>query len=120
MKSIIDFISTVCPITGNGLVDTILFAAIGAISFAVAWFVTRVAASGVDYDSDSMSGIHWFVRIVVFVGLFGLVIGIVHLVRWFLSFEWWAYLIIGCSLLFIAGGIVFLRLMIKKKKVAQN
>lgn len=120
MNNIIDFISTICPITGNSIVDTILFFAIGSIAFASAWAVTKIAASGVDYDSDSMSGIHWFVRIVVFLGLLGLVLGIVHLVRWFLSFKWWVYLIVGCSLLLIVVGLVFLHIAIKKKKACNS
>jgi len=116
MKQIIDFISNIVPITGNSVADTILFFVIGAIAFAVAWWITGAVASGVDYDSESMSGIHWIVRIVIFLGLLGLCIGIVHLIRWFLSFEWWVYMILGISAVLITGGIIFLKLYIKKKK----
>ena len=116
MKQIIDFISNIVPITGNSVADTILFFVIGAIAFAVAWWITGAVASGVDYDSESMSGIHWIVRIVIFLGLLGLCIGIVHLIRWFLSFEWWVYMILGISAALITGGIIFLKLYIKKKK----
>lgn len=116
MKQIIDFISNIVPITDNSVADTILFFAIGAIAFAVAWWITGAIASGVDYDSESMSGIHWIVRIVIFLGLLGLCIGIVHLIRWFLSFEWWVYMILGISAALITGGIIFLKFYIKKKK----
>ncbi len=116
MKQIIDFISNIVPTTGNSVVDTILFFVIGAIAFAAAWWITGAVASGVDYDSESMSGIHWIVRIVIFLGLLGLCIGIVHLIRWFLSFEWWVHLIIGISICLITGGIIFLGIHLRKKK----
>lgn len=116
MKQIIDFVSNIVPITGNSVADTILFFVIGVIAFAVAWWITGAIASGVDYDSESMSGIHWIVRIVIFLGLLGLCIGIVHLIKWFLSFEWWIYTILGISAALITGGIMYLKFYIKKKK----
>ena len=120
MKQLIDFISNIVPITGNSIVDTVLFFVITGIAFLVAWWITGVLASSVNYDSDTMSGIHWIVRIIIFLGLLGLCIGIVHLFRWFLSFEWWVYLLIGISIFLIIGGIVFLKMYLKKKKPVTN
>lgn len=116
MKQLLDFISNLIPITGNSTADTIIFFVIGAIAFAIAWLITGAVASAVDYDSDTMSGIHWLVRGVIFIGLMLLAIGITHLIKWFLSFEWWVYLILGISVALITGGIIFLRLYMKKKK----
>ena len=116
MKQFLDFISNLIPITGNSMADTIIFFVIGAIAFAVAWWITGAAASAVDYDSDTMSGIHWLVRGIIFVGLMLFAIGLTHLIKWFLSFEWWVYLIIGISIVLVSGGIIFLRLYLKKKK----
>ncbi len=116
MKQLLDFISNLIPITGNSTADTILFFVIGAIAFAVAWGITGLVASGVDYDSDAMSGIHWLVRGIIFIGLMLFAIGITHFIRWFLSFDWWVYLIIGISVCLIASGIIFLKVYLKKKK----
>lgn len=59
MKSALDFISNICPITGDSLVDTILFAIIAAIAFIVVWKLTGAAAEFSDsYDSGWMSVLH--------------------------------------------------------------
>lgn len=116
MKQLLDFISNLIPITGNSTADTIIFFVIGAIAFAIAWLITGAVASAVDYDSNTMSGIHWLVRGVIFIGLMLLAIGITHLIKWFLSFEWWVYLILGISIALITGGIIFLKHYMKKKK----
>ena len=99
---IIDIISTICPITGNGMIDTLLFAIIAGISFKVAWSLTGAFAGSTGYhDSDGMSLLHWIIRILVFIGLLSVILGIVHLIRWLLSWPWWGYLIFGLSVLFI-------------------
>lgn len=116
MSQFLDFISNLVPITGNSTVDTVLFFIIGAVAFGVAWFITGGLAGALDYDSDAMSFVHWVVRLLIFFGLMGLFIGIVQFIRWFLSFEWWVYLIIGVSILLIAGGIITLVLVSKNKK----
>lgn len=118
MKQFLDFISNLIPITGDSTADTIIFFVIGAIAFAIAWWITGLVASGVDYDSNGMSGIHWLVRGVIFIGLMLFAIGLTRLIRWFLSFEWWVYLIIGVSICLITGGIIFLRVYLKKKRLA--
>lgn len=116
MKQLLDFISNLIPITGNSTADTIIFFVIGAIAFAVAWMITGAMASAVDYDSNTMSGIHWLIRGIIFIGLMLFAIGLTHLVKWFLSFEWWVYLIIRISICLVGGGIIFLKVYLKKKK----
>ena len=116
MKGLIDFLSNLIPITGNDIVDTIIFFVIAFIAFAIAWWITGLVAEDVDYNSSAMSGIHWLVRVAVWMGLVLFAIGIVHLVKWFLSFEWWVYLIIGISLFLIIGSIIFLKIFTKKRK----
>jgi len=116
MGQFLDFISNLVPITGNSVADTILFFIIGAVAFGMAWFVTGALASGLDYDSDAMSTVHWIVRLLIFFGLLGLFIGIVQFIKWFLSLEWWVYLIIGLSILLIVAGIIILRVVVKRKQ----
>ena len=116
MEQLLDFIGKLVPITGNSAVDTIIFFVIGAIAFAASWWITGLVAYGVGYDSKTMSGIHWLVRGIIFIGLMLFAIGLTHLIRWFLSFEWWVYLIIGISICLITGGIIILRIYLKKKR----
>ena len=67
MKAVLDFISNICPITGDSLVDTILFAIIAAIAFFVAWKLTGAVADFTgSYDSGGMSALHWIIRFVAF------------------------------------------------------
>lgn len=120
MSGFLDFISNLIPITGNSLIDTILFFAIGAVAFFVAWGLTSLVAPVTGYDSEGMSGFHWIIRVIVFVGLMLLCIGIAQLVKWFFSLEWWVYLIIGLSLLHIIAGIIVLRVAHNKKRKAQS
>lgn len=116
MGQFLDFISNIVPITGNSTADTILFFIISAVAFGVAWFITGAIARGLDYDSDAMSLVHWIVRFLIFFGLLGLFIGVVHFIKWFLSFEWWIYLIIGVSVILIISGIAVLKIVSKNKK----
>ena len=121
MKAILDFISNICPITGNSLIDTILFAIITAIAFLVAWKLTGAAAdfSG-SYDSDGMSALHWIIRFVVFFLLLGIVLGIVNFIHWVGSWPWWGYLILGLSVAGAIAGVVLIIVFRKKKKPIEN
>jgi hypothetical protein len=118
MKAILDFISNICPITGDGLVDTILFTIITAIAFFVAWNLTRAVAdfSG-SYDSGGMSALHWLVRALVFFLLLGIVIGIVNFIRWVGSWPLWGYLILGLGVTGAITGIVLIVVFRKKKNL---
>ena len=121
MKAILDFISNICPITGNSLIDTILFAIITAIAFLVAWKLTGAAAdfSG-SYDSDGMSALHWIIRFVVFFLLLGIVLGIVNFIHWVGSWPWWGYLILGLSVAGAIAGVILIIVFRKKKKPIEN
>lgn len=116
MKSALDFISNICPITGNGLVDTILFAIIAAIAFFVAWNLTGAAAEFSDsHDSGWMSALHWLIRFFVFFLLLGIVLGIVNFIRWVGSWPWWGYLILGLGVASAIAGIVLIVVFRKKR-----
>ena len=121
MKAILDFISNICPLTGDGIIDTILFAIITAIAFSVAWKLTGAAAdfSG-SYDSDGMSALHWIIRFVVFFLLLGIVLGIVNFIHWVGSWPWWGYLILGFSVAGAIAGVVLIIVFRKKKKPIEN
>ena len=120
MASFFDLISNLVPITGNPIADSILFALINIVTFAIAWYITGLIAELIGYDPNGMSLVHWIVRIALYLGLLFLFAGAVKLIRWFLSFEWWVYIIIALVMSLIAGGIVLLCILIKKKTKAKK
>lgn len=112
--TILDIISNICPITGDGLADTILFTLILATSFCTAWKLTGLIADGTNcHNSSGMSLIHWVIRIIAFLILLSIVLAIVHLIRWMASWEWWVHLIVWLSIAAIVIVIIFL--IIKKR-----
>ena len=116
-----DFISSICPITGNSLADTIIFGVISAIAFVVAWFLTGAIADSLDnHNSKDMSDIHWAIRIVVFVALLAVVLGIVQAIHWFLSWPWWGYLTLFLSISGIVGVIIVIKRLINKKRIKKE
>ena len=115
MGGFLDFISNIVPITGNSFIDSLLFFLIGSIAFALGW----AAGGAVDGDSETKSYVHWLVRVFVFLGLLGLTIGIVWLVKLIMSIEWWVWLIILVSLAHLIAGIVLLYKR-RKKKINDN
>lgn len=97
MKNVIDIISNICPITGDALIDSLIFFIIGIICFLIAWFLTGTIAEMLDfYNSSVMSFFHWFIRIVVFAFLLAITIGIVNFVHWISSWPLWAYILLIC------------------------
>ncbi len=120
MGGILDFISSIVPITGNSVIDTILFAVIGTVAFVGAWIITGSLAELIGFDPNGMSLIHWIVRVAIWLGLLFIVSLIVSVIRWFFSFEWWVYIIIGVSLALIACGVIALRIVLEKKKKDKN
>ena len=115
-KAIIDLIGEWVSISGNSTVDSIIFAIIGFISFAVAFGVVGWIFDVIGiYDSDLMSDAHWLIRVLVFVGLTWLSVKIAQLIKWLFSFQWWVYVIAGV----VFVGIIFLVYYIKHR-IAQN
>ena len=108
---LLDFVEYVLPITGNDSVDTFWFFFIGACSFAAGWF-----AGGLFKDSDVRSGVHWLVRIGVFLALWVISVLIVRLVLLILSIPWWVWIIIGVVLIHAVVGILLLVKHFKKKR----
>lgn len=121
MKVVLDFISSFCPITGDSLVDTILFAIIASIAFFVAWKLTGEIADFIgSYDSNGMSALHWIIRFVIFFVLLGIILGIVRLISWFVSWPWWGYLIFGFFVTSIIACVILMVVFRKRKKQNKN
>ena len=112
MSSVLDLISNFIEITGNSVADNIILAVIGVISFLVAFGIVGMIFDALGfYDSDLMSDCHWIVRIIVFLVLSFICIGVARFIAWLCSFQWWVYLIAGILII----GIVILIHVLKHK-----
>lgn len=117
MGQFLDFISNFIVITGNDTADGIILVVIGILAFLYAFGIVDAIFDflGV-YNAGLMSGVHWIVRVAVFLGLSLLCIGIAKIVAFLCSFQWWVYLIIGLLAVTAAILIIVLKKRFKKKK----
>lgn len=123
MAAIIELISSIVEISGNPVVDTILFAIIGLISFSVAFGLVGIIFDGLGfYDSDLMSDTHWIIRVVVFAGLTWLFVKVFQFVAWLLSFQWWVYAISGVVIVIIVALVYYINYKrnLKKNTVGES
>lgn len=119
-KFIIDLIGELVEISGNSTVDTILFAIIGFISFAIAFGLVGIIFDGLGfYDSDIMSDAHWLIRVSVFAGLTYVGVKIAQFIRWLFSFQWWVYVVVGIVFAGIIVSVYYIKHRISKRKAQQ-
>ena len=117
MSQIIDIISELVEITGNGTIDTILFGVAGLISFSVAFGVVGIIFDFTgNYDSDLMSDTHWLIRTIVFIALTWLFIKVFEFFTWLFSFEWWVYLLAAIVIILIILVVFFIKGKISNSK----
>lgn len=110
MSKIIDIISELVEITGNGIIDSILFAIAGFIAFSVAFDLVGIIFDFTgNYDSDLMSDAHWLIRTIVFIILTLLFVKIFEFFTWLLSFEWWVYLVATIAIILIVLIAFFIK-----------
>ncbi|WP_264230251.1 topoisomerase DNA-binding C4 zinc finger domain-containing protein [Acholeplasma laidlawii] len=82
---LIEFISNIVNITGNALVDTIIFSVIGIISASVSFgLVGALFQLTGKYNSKDMSDMHWGLRVIIFVILTFVLVKIAEFIRWLL------------------------------------
>lgn len=119
-KFIIDLIGELVEISGNSIVDTVLFAIIGFISFAIAFGLVGIIFDGLGfYDSDIMSDTHWLIRVAVFAGLTYVGVKITQFIRWLFSFQWWVYVIVGIVFAGIIILVYYIKHRLSKRKTQQ-
>lgn len=119
-KAIIDLIGELVEISGNATVDTILFAIIGALSFAIAFGLVGALFDALGfYDSDIMSDAHWLIRVTVFAGLTYVGVKVAQFIRWLFSFQWWVYVIIGIVFVGIVVFVYYIKHRISKNRAQQ-
>lgn len=119
-KAIIDLIGELVEISGNAIVDTILFAIIGGLSLAIAFGLVGALFDALGfYDSDIMSDAHWLIRVTVFAGLTYVGVKVAQFIRWIFSFQWWVYVIIGIVFVGIVVFVYYIKHRISKNKARQ-
>lgn len=117
MSKIIDIISELVKITGNGTIDSILFAIAGFIAFSVAFGLVGIIFDFTGhYDSDLMSDTHWLIRTIVFIFLTWLFVKIFEFFTWLFSFEWWVYLLAAIIIILIILAVFFIKGKISSSK----
>lgn len=121
LSGVLDFISNFIEITGDMVADGIILAAISVISFLVAFgFVGRIFDAIKMYDADLMSGCHWIIRIIVFIVLSSICVGIAKFLTWLCSFKWWVYVIMGVIIISLVILICWLKYRYSKKRYQKN
>lgn len=117
MSKIIDIISELVEITGNGTIDSILFAIAGFIAFSVAFGLVGIIFDFIgNYDSDLMSDTHWLIRTIIFIFLTWLFVKIFEFFTWLFSFEWWVYLLAAIVIILIILAVFFIKGKISSSK----
>lgn len=119
-KQIINLIGELVSISGNSTVDGVIFTVIGTFSFLIAFGIIGFIFDAIGiYDSDLMSGAHWLIRVLAFVGLTWLGVNIARLIKWLFSFQWWVYVITGVVLIGIILLVYYVKHRISKNKAQQ-
>ena len=120
-KVIIDLIGELVEISGNATVDSVLFAIIGVISFAIAFSLVGALFDALGfYDSDIMSDAHWFIRVIVFAGLTYGGVKIAQFIRWLFGFQWWVYFIAGVVLICVVFFVYYIKHRISQNRTQQR
>ncbi|MDD4291921.1 MAG: hypothetical protein PHX51_06800 [Clostridia bacterium] len=96
-------------ITNNWFWDTVIFAAIGAIAYFIAFAKVGDWAGDLGYSSGLMSLVHWALRIFLFWLIGSIVMFFVGIIRFCLSLPWWVYLIAGVAVISIIATIKIIR-----------
>lgn len=116
---IIEFISNIVNITGNPIVDTIIFGIIGVISFSIAFdLVGLIFGSIGKYDSKSMSELHWGIRVFIFAFLTFVLVKIAQFFRWIFTPPQ-VYFLLGI-VVFVVLVVVSLLFYKNKKKIIET
>lgn len=80
---LIELISNFVDITGNPTIDTVIFLFIGIISgliaFGLVGFISKITGN---YNSRSMSDLHWSIRFILFAAMTYLFVLIARAIKW--------------------------------------
>lgn len=117
MRNLFEIITEFVEITGNTTVNGILLTIIGILSFLIAFGVVGMIFDAIGmHDSDLMSNCHWFIRLLVFLALSALCIGIFKFFAWIVSLQWWTYIIVFIVIICLVAISYYLKHRISKNK----
>ncbi|MDD3382760.1 MAG: hypothetical protein PHT83_04605 [Bacilli bacterium] len=117
MKLILELVEKYVSISGNTIIDTILFAFIGLVSFSIAFGLVGFLFDAIGkYNRRMMSDVHWALRIVVFMTLTYIFVKIFQFFAWILSLDWWIYVIGGITVI-IFGTCYIIKHLRKTNKI---
>lgn len=121
MSNLFEIITKFIEITGNSTTDGILLTIIGILSFLVAFGAVGMIFDAIGmYDSDLMSGCHWFIRLLVFLALSAVCIGVFKFFAWLASFQWWVYAIVFIVIICLVVISYYIKHRISKSKAQQS
>ncbi len=116
MKIILELIERFVSISGNPIIDSILFLFIGFISFTVAFGLVGFIFDAVGkYNSKLMSNVHWSTRIIIFFSLTFIFVKIAQFISWLFSFQWWVYLIVVLAIFIIVILVYLIKYRVMKQ-----
>ena len=116
-KVFIELMEAIVEITGNDIIDTLLFAIIGFVSFSFAFgLVSKIFDKLGFYDSGLMSNVHWSIRILVFLGLTYVGTKVVQLFNRLLNLNWWVHIILGIIFVGIVVLVCYFKHLFSKNK----
>lgn len=117
MKEIFELITNFVTIVDNDVWNGIILCVIELISFFSSFGIVGIIFDFFGkYDSDLMSGLHWFFRILIFLGLSWLIIAIIKFIKTY-------YIAIIVVLIGIIGVILiahYIKYRYSKKKRLNN
>ena len=117
MGNIFEIISNFITITGNPIIDNILFAIVEVISSAVAFDIIGMIFDKIGkYDSNLMGDTNLIVRIFIFLIISGLLYALINFIKWVFSFPWWVYIIILAIIIVIFIFAFYFKYTKSKKK----
>ena len=113
-KFILNIVENGMHITNNEIWDTLIFMGIGAIAYIIAYAKVGDLASFFDFNAGLMRLLHWTLRIFLFWLIANILMFVVGLIKWLLSFAWWVYLLIGGIVALIAMIVIILKAIGRK------
>lgn len=118
MKIIFEMLAEIIVISGNKEIDSVLLGIISLISFSFSFnLIGFIFGLFGFYDSNFMSDLHWFFKIIIFIILSWILILVFRFFNWILNLEWWGYVILVISILLIA---IFCYYFTHKNKKIKN
>ena len=115
-KLLISLIENSISLTGNFLIDFIIFTIFEFIAYCLAYKVVGIISKFLHYNSKKMSIFHWILRIILLIIIIFVTIFILKIIKWLLSFQWYIYIIVAFVFIMVIISIFKRKIVAKGKK----